>query len=119
VLLVLALGMSLVESVAATASSTLLLTRPPEAVRGRVMGAWSTVSGLGGLVGPVLAGGLLSLFGPRTGLALGGVVFVAALVAAVAATGFGRRAAVAHVRVTAGRLRAIRLPSLRPVVASS
>jgi MFS family permease len=34
--LVLALGMSLVESVAATASSTLLLTRPPEAVRGRV-----------------------------------------------------------------------------------
>jgi MFS family permease len=119
VLLVLALGMSLVESVAATASSTLLLTRPPEAVRGRVMGAWSTVSGLGGLVGPVLAGGLLSLFGPRTGLALGGVVFVAALVAAVAATGFGRRAAVAHVRVTAGRLHAIRLPSLRPVVASS
>jgi MFS family permease len=119
VLLVLALGMSLVESVAATASSTLLLTRPPEAVRGRVMGAWSTVSGLGGLVGPVLAGGLLSLFGPRTGLALGGVVFVAALVAAVAATGFGRRAAVTHVRVTAGRLRAMRLPSLRPVVASS
>src|SRR4029453_5541662 len=93
VLLVLALGMSLVESVAATASSTLLLTRPPEAVRGRVMGAWGTVSGLGGLVGPVLIGGLLSLFGPRTGLALGGVVFVAALGVAVAATGFGRRAA--------------------------
>jgi MFS family permease len=109
VLLVMALGLSLVESVAATASSTLLLTRPPEAVRGRVMGAWSTVNGLGGLVGPVLVGGLLSLFGPRTGLALGGGVFVAALVVAVAATGFGRRAAVAQVRLTGEKLRGIRL----------
>jgi MFS family permease len=112
-LLVVAVGMSLVESVAATASSTLLLTRPPEEVRGRVMGAWSTLNGLSGLVGPVLAGGLLSVFGPRTGLALGGMVFVAGLVAAVAATGFGRRAAVAHVRVARDRLRGIRLlPSL-------
>ncbi|HEY0508402.1 MAG TPA: MFS transporter [Blastococcus sp.] len=113
VLLVAAVGMSLVESVAATASSTLLLTRPPEAVRGRVMGVWSTVSGLGGLAGPVLAGGLLSLFGPRAGLAVGGLVFVAGLVVAVAATRFGRRAALAHVRVTRDRLRAVRvLPSL-------
>jgi MFS family permease len=120
VLIVAALGMSLVESVAATASSTLLLTRPPEEVRGRVMGAWSTVSGLGGLVGPVLVGGLLSVFGPRTGLALGGVVFVAALALAVAATGFGRRAAVTQVRETCDRLRAIRLlPNPRPAVARS
>jgi MFS family permease len=120
VLLVMALGMSLVESVAATASSTLLLTRPPEAVRGRVMGAWSTVNGLGGLVGPVLVGGLLSLFGPRAGLAFGGVVFVAALVVAVAATGFGRRAAVAQVRLTGETLRGIRLPAgLREAVARS
>lgn len=118
-LLVAALAMSLVESVAATASTTLLLTRPPEEVRGRVLGAWSTVSGLSGLVGPVLAGGLLSLLGPRTGLAVGGVLFVAGLVAAVAATRFGRRAAVAHVRVTCDRLRAMRLPSLRPAVARS
>jgi MFS family permease len=117
-LLVAALVMSLVESVAATASSTLLLTRPPEEVRGRVMGAWSTVSGLGGMVGPVLTGGLLSLFGPRTGLALGGVVFVAGLVAAVAVTGFGRRAAVAQVRVTCDRMRALRLlPNPRQAVA--
>ncbi|MCW2703393.1 MAG: transporter [Blastococcus sp.] len=108
-LLVAAVAMSLIESVAATASSTLLLTRPPEAVRGRVMGAWSTVSGLGGLVGPVLAGGLLSVFGPRAGLALGGVVFVAGLVVAVVATGFGRRAGVAHVRVARERLRSLRL----------
>jgi MFS family permease len=118
VLLVAAVGMSLVESVAATASSTLLLTRPPAEVRGRVMGVWSTVSALGGLVGPVLAGGLLSLFGPRTGLALGGVVFVAALVAAVVVTQFGRRAAIAHVRVTGDRLRAMPLlPNLRQAFA--
>lgn len=104
VLLVAATGMSLAESVAATASTTLLLTRPPDEVRGRVMGAWNTVNGLCGLAGPVLAGGLLSLCGPRGGLALGGAVFVAGLVAAVVATGFGRRAAVAHVRGTRDRL---------------
>jgi MFS family permease len=120
VLLVAAVGMSLVESVAATASSTLLLTRPPEEVRGRVMGAWSTLNGLSGLVGPVLAGGLLSVFGPRAGLALGGVVFVAGLVAAVAVTGFGRRATVVHLRVTWDRLRAMPLlPSPRQAVAGS
>jgi MFS family permease len=120
VLLVAAVGMSLAESVAATASTTLLLTRPPEEVRGRVMGAWSTVSGLCGLVGPVLAGGLLSLFGPRAGLAVGGVVFVAGLAVAVAATRFGRRAAVTHGRVTWDRLRAMRsLPSPRQAVAGS
>jgi MFS family permease len=119
-LLVLALGMSLVESVAATASSTLLLTRPPGEVRGRVMGAWSTVSGLGGLVGPVLTGGLLSVFGPRAGLALGGVVFLLALAAAVAVTGFGRQAAVTHVRLTCDRLRAmLPLPNRRQAVARS
>jgi MFS family permease len=119
-LVVAAFGMSLVESVAATVSSTLLLTRPPHGVRGRVMGAWSTVSGLGGLAGPMLAGGLLSVCGPRTGLAVGGAVFVAALVAAVAATRFGRRAAVAHVRGTRDRLAAMRsIPSLRQAFAGS
>jgi MFS family permease len=116
-LVVAAFGMSLVESVAATASSTLLLTRPPEAVRGRVMGAWSTVNGLGALVGPVLAGGLLSLYGPRVGLAVGGAVFVAMLIAAVVATHFGRNAAVAHVRATRDRLRL--LPPLRQALAGS
>jgi MFS family permease len=119
-LLVAAVGMSLAESVAATASSTLLLTRPPEEFRGRVMGAWSTVTGLCGLVGPVLAGGLLSLCGPRTGLALGGVVFIAGLAVVVVATGFGRRAAVAHVGATCDRLRGMRLlPSVRQAVAGS
>lgn len=119
-LLVAAAAMSLVESVAATATTTLLMTRPPEEVRGRVMGAWAIVGGLCGLVGPVAAGGLLSLFGPRTGLAVGGVVFVVGLLAAVAATGFGRRAAVAQVRVTCDRLRAMRLlPNLRPAAARS
>ena len=118
-LVVAAVGMSLVESVAATASSTLLLTRPPEAVRGRVMGAWSTVSGLGGLAGPVLAGGLLSLCGPRAGLALGAAVFFAVLIAAVGATRFGRRAALAHVGATRDRLLYAMRPIPRPAVAGS
>lgn len=108
-LLVAAVGMSLAESVAATASSTVLLTRPPDEVRGRVMGAWSTVNGLSGLVGPLLAGGLLSLCGPRIGLALGGAVFLAGLAAVVLVTGYGRRAAVAHLRGSRDRLRAWRL----------
>jgi MFS family permease len=120
VLLVAAVGMSLAESVAATASQTLLLTRPPEEVRGRVMGAWGTVNGLCGLIGPVLTGGLLSLFGPRAGLAVGGVVFVVALVVAVVATRYGRRSAVAHVRGLHDRLRSLRpVPELRQAVAGS
>jgi MFS family permease len=72
--------MSALESVAATASATLLMTVPPEEVRGRVMGAWGSVSTLCAMVGPLLLGGLLSLLGPRAGLAAGGVLFLAAVV---------------------------------------
>jgi MFS family permease len=71
--------MSGVESVAATVSSTLLMTTPPAEVRGRVMGAWGTVSTLCGMVGPLAVGGLLSLAGPRLGLAAGGVAFLGAV----------------------------------------
>ena len=110
-----AVAMSMVESVAATVSSTLLMTRPPDALRGRVMGAWNTVNGLCGLVGPLLAGGLLSALGPRAGLAVGGGIFLAGLVAAVAATRFGRRAAVSRVRAVPGRLRV--LPGVRGALA--
>jgi predicted MFS family arabinose efflux permease len=71
--------MSGIESVAATVSSTLLMTTPPAEVRGRVMGAWGTVSTLCGMVGPLAVGGLLSLAGPRLGLAAGGVAFLGAV----------------------------------------
>jgi MFS family permease len=81
VLLAGAVLMSGLESVAATASMTLLMTTPPEEVRGRVLGAWGTVSTLCGMVGPVAVGGLLSVFGPRVGLAAGGALFLAAVLA--------------------------------------
>jgi MFS family permease len=116
VLLLAAGGMSLTESVAATASQTLLLTRPPEELRGRVMGAWSTVNGLCGLLGPVVIGALLGL-GPRLGLAVSGAVFVVALVVAVAATRVGRRAAAANLRSIRGRLHAVHLPGVSQALA--
>ena len=79
VLLAGAVLMSGVESVAATVSTTLLMTTPPEEFRGRVLGAWGTVSTLCGMVGPIAVGGLLSAFGPRLGLAAGGALFLTAV----------------------------------------
>jgi MFS family permease len=72
--------MSCLESVAATVSATLLMTTPPEEVRGRVMGAWGTVSTFCGMTGPIVCGGLLSLLGPRVGLAAGALLFLGAVV---------------------------------------
>jgi MFS family permease len=71
--------MSCLESVAGTVSATLLMTTPPEEVRGRVMGAWGTVATFCGMVGPIVCGGLLSLLGPRLGLAAGGALFLGAV----------------------------------------
>ena len=73
--------MSGLESVAATVSATLLMTTPPAELRGRVMGAWGTVSTFCGMAGPIVCGGLLSLLGPRLGLAAGGVLFLGAVLA--------------------------------------
>jgi MFS family permease len=71
--------MSCLESVAGTVSATLLMTTPPEEVRGRVMGAWGTVATFCGMAGPIVCGGLLSLLGPRLGLAAGGALFLGAV----------------------------------------
>jgi MFS family permease len=71
--------MAALESVAATASATLLMTQPPEEVRGRVLGAWGTLSTACGMTGPILCGALLSVFGPRLGLVAGATVFLAAV----------------------------------------
>jgi MFS family permease len=90
--------MAALESVAATVSATLLMTRPPEEVRGRVMGAWGTLSTACGMAGPLLCGGLLSLLGPRAGLAAGALVFLAA-----AAGVLGWYAVRVHGRVTGPR----------------
>ena len=78
-----AVVMAGLEAVAATVSATLLMTQPPEEVRGRVMGAWGTLSTACGMAGPILCGTLLSAFGPRLGLVAGAAVFLAAALVAV------------------------------------
>jgi MFS family permease len=83
ILLAGAVLMAGLESVAATASATLLMTLPPEEVRGRVLGAWGTLSTACGMAGPVLCGTLLSAFGPRLGLVAGAAVFLVAVLAVV------------------------------------
>jgi hypothetical protein len=57
--------------------------------------------------------------GPRIGLALGGLVLLAGLVAAVVVTGFGRQAAAMHLGRLGDRLRSIRPQDLREALAGS
>ncbi|MFH7600385.1 MFS transporter [Streptomyces racemochromogenes] len=78
-LLVLVLPMAVAESVGDTAQSTLLQTDPPARMRGRVLGAWSTVRTGWGLAAPPLLGLLMELLGVRAALVAGGLVIVAAL----------------------------------------
>jgi MFS family permease len=79
VVLVLAVPMAAAEGAMATAVQTMLQTLPPEGVRGRVLGAWRTVSTAWGLAGPLTVGALIELLGARTGLAVGGVLTVVLL----------------------------------------
>jgi len=78
-LLLVVLPLALAESVQDTMVGTVLQTRPPAHLRGGVLGAWQTVSSAWGLAGPPLLGLLLQVAGVRGGLALGGVVVVAAV----------------------------------------
>jgi MFS family permease len=79
VVLVVAVPMAAAEGAMATAVQTMLQTLPPEGVRGRVLGAWRTVSTAWGLAGPLTVGALIELLGARTGLAVGGVLTVVLL----------------------------------------
>lgn len=72
-LLAVALPMAVAESLQDTLTGTVLQTRPPAHLRGRVYGAWQTASAGWSLVGPPLLGCLLATCGPRDGLALGGL----------------------------------------------
>lgn len=76
-LLVALAPVAVTESAFDTVTSTLLMTTPPAAVRGRVLGAWTALSRGWGLAGPALLGVLLEAAGPRGGLALGGSVAAA------------------------------------------
>ncbi|MEW2371997.1 MFS transporter [Streptomyces sp. NPDC006656] len=80
-LLVLVLPMAVAESVGDTAQSTLLQTDPPARMRGRVLGAWSTVRTGWGLAAPPLLGLLMEVLGVRAALVGGGLVIAAAITA--------------------------------------
>jgi MFS family permease len=80
-LLIVALPLALAESVQDTLTSTLILTRPPEQLRGVVLGAWQSAAAACSLAGPPALGWLLQEAGVRAGLAAGGLVIVLAVVA--------------------------------------
>ncbi|MET9962431.1 MFS transporter [Streptomyces sp. NPDC006326] len=79
VLLVLVLPMAVAESVADTAQSTVLQTDPPARMRGRVLGAWSSIRTVWGLAAPPTLGLMMELAGVRTALVAGGLVVTAAV----------------------------------------
>lgn len=81
VLLVLVLPMAVAESVGDTAQSTVLQTDPPAHMRGRVLGAWSSIRTVWGLAAPPTLGLMMELAGVRVALVAGGLV-VAVTVAA-------------------------------------
>jgi len=76
-----AVPMAAAEGAMATAVDTVVQTRPPEHLRGRVLGAWRTAATAWGLAGPIVLGTMLQLLGARTGLVAGGLLIVVALVA--------------------------------------
>ncbi|MFF5503770.1 MFS transporter [Streptomyces roseolus] len=81
VLLVLVLPMAVAESVGDTAQSTVLQTDPPPHMRGRVLGAWSTIRTVWGLAAPPALGLMMELAGVRTALVAGGLIVTAAVAA--------------------------------------
>ncbi|UQX05216.1 MFS transporter [Streptomyces sp. RerS4] len=79
VLLVLVLPMAMAESVGDTAQSTVLQTDPPAHMRGRVLGAWSSIRTVWGLAAPPALGLFMELAGVRVALVVGGLVVTAAV----------------------------------------
>ncbi|MFD0265339.1 MFS transporter [Streptomyces sp. NPDC127106] len=73
VLLVLVLPMAAAESVGDTAQSTVLQTDPPAHMRGRVLGAWSSIRTVWGLAAPPMLGLFMELAGVRATLIVGGL----------------------------------------------
>jgi MFS family permease len=78
-LIALVIPMAASEAAAATATATMLQTVPPQFLRGRVLGAWRTMSTAWGLAGPPALGLLLETAGVRTGLVLGGTLVATVL----------------------------------------
>ncbi|MFF5701465.1 MFS transporter [Streptomyces sp. NPDC012794] len=78
-LMVIVLPMALAESVADTAQSTVLQTDPPARMRGRVLGAWSSIRTVWSLAAPPTLGLLMELAGVRVTLVAGGLIVVGAV----------------------------------------
>lgn len=74
VLTLLVAPMAVVESLCDTATTTILQTDPPAGMRGRVLGAWRSLSTGWQLAGPPLLGLLIQLAGARGALFAGGLV---------------------------------------------
>ena len=104
-LVLLVAPMAIAESLSDTATTTILQTDPPPQMRGRVLGAWRSLSTAWQLAGPPLLGLLIQLAGARTALVAGGLITASTI--GMALTLRGSRA----VRVPALRRR---LASLRP-----
>ena len=81
VVMLIAVVMAAAEGAMATTTQTMLQTVPPEAIRGRVLGAWRTASTSWGLLGPPALGALLQVLGVRAGLVVGGMTTLLLLVA--------------------------------------
>ncbi|MET9696795.1 MFS transporter [Streptomyces sp. NPDC006529] len=78
-LMVLVLPMAVAESVADTAQSTVLQTDPPARMRGRVLGAWSSIRTVWSLAAPPALGLMIELAGVRATLVAGGLVVAASI----------------------------------------
>ncbi|MFL6116119.1 MAG: MFS transporter [Catenulispora sp.] len=78
-LVLLVAPMAVAESLSDTATTTILQTDPPPEMRGRVLGAWRSLSTAWQLAGPPLLGLLIQLLGARTALVAGGLVTTAAI----------------------------------------
>jgi MFS family permease len=74
VLVLMVAPMAIVDSLCDTATSTILQTDPPAAMRGRILGAWRSLSTGWQLAGPPLLGGFIQLAGARAALVGGGLV---------------------------------------------
>ncbi|MFD8594277.1 MFS transporter [Kitasatospora sp. NPDC059646] len=73
-LALLVVPMAVLESLSDTAVSTILQTDPPAPLRGRVLGAWRSISTVWGLAGPLVLGGSIQALGARGALLSGGLV---------------------------------------------
>jgi MFS family permease len=71
--------MAVAESLCDTATATILQTDPPAHLRGRVLGAWRSVSTCWQLAGPPLLGLLIQLAGARGALCAGGLLTAGAI----------------------------------------